>query len=82
MLQRMGLIDPALHVILGLVFVAAFWLSPGVGVAAALWVREAAQRNPHDMLDGLDVRAYSPQKHLEIWPPALVVELILRYYFT
>ena len=56
----------------------AFLASPGIGAAYFLWVREAAQENKSDFIEGMKFWNYSAQKHAEIWPPAVAVELIWR----
>lgn len=70
--------DPALHVPLVLAIAGCFWIDPILGCIVTLWVREAAQEAPGDILKGLDLRSYSLQRHLEIWPPGIVAGLICK----
>lgn len=68
--------DPALHVPLALAVAGCFWIHPIIGCVAFLWVREAAQEAPGNILKGLDLRQYSFHRHMEIWPPGIVAGLI------
>lgn len=77
--MRLNPVDPALHIPLALGMALAFKLDPGIGAALFLWVREAAQRNPGNIIDGMKLWKYSLQKHAEIWPPAFVVWLVFRF---
>lgn len=72
----MKLLDPILHIPLALAIAGAFWAHPIAGCIIALWIREAAQEAPGDILKGLDPRGYSLQRHLEIWPPGIIAGLI------
>lgn len=71
-------LDVALHVPMALAVYLAFHVSPGLGAALFLWVREAAQRDPGNIINGVNLFRYSAQKHAEIWIPAAGVELALR----
>jgi hypothetical protein len=68
--------DVALHVPLALAVWFAFSVSPGMGAGLFLWVREAAQRDPSNFIEGMKLWRYSKQKRAEIWPPALAVEAL------
>lgn len=68
--------DPALHVPLVLAIAGCFWVHPILGCIVALWIREAAQQSPGKLLKGLDLRAYTLQRHLEIWPPGIIAGII------
>jgi hypothetical protein len=81
LLSKINFIDPLLHVLLITAVACGFRLDIGIGGAMFLLVREAAQRDPHDIISGLDVRKYSLQKHLEIWPPAIVVSILYHLLF-
>jgi hypothetical protein len=76
MLRDLDWLDVALHVPLALAVYFAFQASPGLGAALFLWIREAAQRNPGDFIEGMKLWKYSTQKHAEIWLPALAVEAV------
>ena len=73
------LIDPLLHIPLALAVAGCFWLHPIVGCVVFLWVREAAQEEPGNIIKGLDLRFYSVKRHVEIWPPGIIAGLIFSY---
>ena len=75
----MNVVDPLLHIPLAAIVGLLFWIEPGLGAAAYLWTREAAQKDKHDFLRGMDPRDYSLQRHMEIWPPALAVSLLWHF---
>jgi hypothetical protein len=74
------LIDPLLHVPLAAVVAFGFYLDIGIGAALFLWIREAAQLAPSSLVRGLDLRQYSLQKHLEIWPPSILLSLLYHFF--
>lgn len=76
--MKIDWLDVALHVPLALAVYLAFQVSPGTGAALFLWIREAAQRDPGNLINGMNLTRYSAQKHAEIWIPAAGVELALR----
>lgn len=79
MLRDINWVDPALHILMALAVCFAFKASPGLGAALFLWIREGAQRDPGDIFNGMNLTKYSLQKHAEIWPPAIAVELLVRF---
>ena len=75
----MNLTDPLLHIPLAGATIALAMIHPALGAAWHLWTREAAQEAAGDFLAGMDLRRYSLQRHLEIWPPAAIVGAISQW---
>lgn len=75
--KRIDWLDVILHFPLCASFLLAFALAPGIGAAWTLWNREAAQRDL-PWLQAMNLTEYSMQKHMEIWVPAIALEIVWR----